>query len=200
MLVDTEPSNYYDSYLDLTKGHYDSIYELLNDINEQFKVICPVPLVTFSCNEITKRITLTLSQLVGNLSISKRLSLVLGFNNTLFASSHNKEHFLETDVITFNATNPFDLQFGSTQIYIYCNVVASQIVGNTYAQLLHTLPVQHNQNSVTVLNPVRSYSVDKLKFNNISILICNEFGEFFDFDHGNIVIGLHFRPKTRYGI
>lgn len=184
VLVDNDIENAYNSDVILNKGFYDSVEELLNDINEGFITRCPITLVSFSINSSTKRIQMKLSKLVSCLTVSKRLALFLGFAETTFFSENIDEFLLESDSRLFEAKDTFDLNQGSTQVYIYCNIVSSQIVGDMYAQLLHTLPVNHNQGSVLVENPSRSYiTVDKLKFNGITILICNEFVEIIDFDH-----------------
>lgn len=94
------------------------------------------------------------------------------------------------------AANPPDMYFGSTRIFVYSNLVKSQIVGDTFAPLLYSFPIRGKQREVITTNPVRSYlDVERATFDTINIFWLNEFGEEITLLKGSTSITLHFRPK-----
>lgn len=201
LLVDIVQDNSLLHSVFLNNSFYSSIEDIISDLNKIFKAFAGIQLAVFSYDNTSKKVSVKISKLINTIKISQRLAIVLGFNESKFSLETTKEVVSETEYESFTADNTCDLEQGSTQIYIYCNIVASQIVGNTYAQLLYTLPLDHSQGNVLVTNPIRSYiAVDQLKFDNINILICNEFGDIIDFNHGSVVVGLHFRPRLKNGV
>ena len=65
------------------------------------------------------------------LSLAERMSFILGFGG----------NYLEIITKTTESPHVADLAAMST-IYVYCNIVQPQIVGDTNAQLLKSIPVE----------------------------------------------------------
>ena len=81
-------------------------------------------------------------------------------------------------------------------MYIYCDVIKYQIVGDTQAPLLATLPVQGapTEQIYWGFNPPYYIPVNQKTITSIEIKICTDTGEVIPFDiTGRVVCNLHFR-------
>ena len=83
-------------------------------------------------------------------------------------------------------------------MYVYCNVVDSQIVGDTFAPLLRTVAVSGERGSVITSTfdrphyvPVSTDEVGMLEIN-----IKDDTGEDVSFQFGKVIVKLHFRQKS----
>lgn len=180
----------------LQKSQYDSIDELLNEINLGFKEMIKTDLIKFGKQPDTSKLVIEISKLFNQIEVSERLCRVLGLNSKIITTQTSGEIIVKSEKQTILSELDFDLNQELKQIFIYCDIVSSQIVGNTYAQLLYTLPLHKNQKEIVEVNPIRSYmNVDRTKFDSIRILICDQFGELLEFDKSSVIVGLHFRPK-----
>ena len=92
-----------------------------------------------------------------------------------------------------------DLTVVST-IYVYCDIVEPQIVGDTSAQLLKSIPVRGKFGDViagTFINiqyvPIRTKSFEVVK-----VLLRSDTGDPVPFERGKVVIKLHFRQHNYF--
>ena len=110
--------------------------------------------------------------------------------------------FGEKDVIVKKTTeSPYvaDLTTVST-IYVYCDIVEPQIVGDTGAQLLKSIPAEGKFGDIiakTFTNiqyvPIRTKS-----FEAVEVLLRNDTGDPVPFERGKVVITLHFRQHSYF--
>lgn len=83
-------------------------------------------------------------------------------------------------------------------MYIYCDVIRYQIVGDIQAPLLGTLPIQGKPNDQIYwcFNPAYYMPVNQRSISTIQMRICTDTGDLFPFDpSGRVVCRLHFRRK-----
>ena len=81
-------------------------------------------------------------------------------------------------------------------MYIYCDLIKYQIVGDTQAPLLAALAVQGDQGDQCFwgFNPPYYIPLNQNSFSSIQIKICTPFGEPFPFDpSGRVVLQMHLR-------
>ena len=104
-------------------------------------------------------------------------------------------------VIKKTTESPYapDLTVVST-IYVYCDIVEPQIVGETSAQLLKSIPAQEKFGDVitkTFTNiqyvPIRTKSFEVVK-----VLLRSDTGDPVPFERGKVVITLHFRQHNYF--
>ena len=83
-------------------------------------------------------------------------------------------------------------------MYIYCDAVKYQIVGDTQAPLIAMLQVEESPNKEChwIFNPVHYLPVNKRSIPSIELRICTESGDPFPFEpNGNVVAQLHVRKQ-----
>lgn len=165
----------------------------MDEINQKFqsKINSRIKL---SYYKKTKRVEIVLGTGVESVIFSDRLSVILGFGS--------QKLFRPSDVPSYTilAVSPPDFNFCPTRLFIYCDILQAQVLGDVYAPLLFNLALEGEHKRVVTVNPIRSYiNVGRSSFDSISINILNEFGEEVTFYNGASSVSLHFRPKGNNG-
>ena len=119
--------------------------------------------------------------------MSEQLQYVMGF---------------ETDYLTENkimviAKYPPDMRAGIDSLFVYCDVIAPQIVGNRQEQLLRIVPVSGRHGAIVDRVFVAPHYVPVLnkRFSTIGISINTDQDRPFAFKFGKSVVKLHFRKQ-----
>jgi len=173
----------------LGSKHYGDINQLIKAVKTS--ITEKIQVTNFiSYNKERNRVIIDLNYpAVFEVTISKRLALVLGLNNTEirgFQSGGGK----------YIAENPPDLLFGTRRLFVYTDIVVPQFVGNTFAPLLRSIPLKGEERQPVTVNPVRNYlNLNRRNIDDITLFLCNEFGEEVLFDNGLCEITLHFKLK-----
>lgn len=102
--------------------------------------------------------------------------------------------------VNYLAPNSIDLYENLRQMYIYCDIVESQIVDSNALKLLRVIPVstadpELNEEKQAKWEPVRAeyLKLSKKHFDTIEIEIRNVLGQLYPFLRGKTVAKLHFR-------
>ena len=95
------------------------------------------------------------------------------------------------------ASHHVDVQGGFHSMYVYCNAVEPQIVGDVYAPLLRTVGVSGENGETVVHNFINPHylSVNADELNTLEINIKDDTGENVSFLSGKTICKLHFRKK-----
>jgi hypothetical protein len=163
--------------------HYASIPHLVDELNE---CVYPLTSVHFSFSERQNRTRITLKPNTG-LQISEKLSYTLGFaGKTKFESSSETHQVSDTSP---------DLNSGSYSMFIYTDIVQSQIVGSELVPLLRVLTLEKKENEAVTTTFQNPYylPLSRSDFDIISVVLCDEFGEELILDKGQVTLTLHFR-------
>ena len=98
---------------------------------------------------------------------------------------------------TYSGLKVVDYKRACHNLFIYCDLIAPRLVGNTFASLLSTVP---NPSGGTfgdtlekVFNPIRYFKISKQRFDTVKLDILNDIGERVKFEDGKILIELHFK-------
>ena len=91
-----------------------------------------------------------------------------------------------------------DINRGFHSLYIYCNIVDSQIVGDVYAPLLRTVAIKGNRGQVVneTFNQIHYVPVNTDEVSTIEINIKDDTGDDVSFQSGKVICKLHFRQKS----
>ena len=90
--------------------------------------------------------------------------------------------------------------YGITSIYVYCNIVQPQIVGNTSVPLQRTIPVTRNSGDVITktFTNIQYVPVQTKSFEDIEILLRTDTGDPVPFEHGKAIATLFFRKQSYF--
>ena len=183
-------------FIDLPLLHYSSIDHLVHAVNQEFEKH-GVPCSLFHSN-VKCRISLEVGTGYA-ISISEKLSDILGFDGeTQFDSEEPNE--TQSPTFFYGRFRP-DILGGRYHIFIYCDIIDSQIVGSALVPLLRMVNIIGNEGQAitqTFSTPFY-HRVSRSEFDTISILLCDEFGEELPIDKGQVTLTLHFRKIGNNG-
>jgi hypothetical protein len=96
---------------------------------------------------------------------------------------------------------PPDLTAGFNTLFIYCNLIEPQIVGNALTPLLRTVAIEGKQGDfVSSIFPSPHYvKVQTKTFDTVDIAVKNDQGQDVRFNYGKVIVKLHLRrvkPST----
>ena len=165
-------------------GHYSTIEDVIAKMDElvakdqRFKDD-----VKFTYDSFSRKVTVHLEN---NTGISLRdISYLLGFSGPRVISK------------TVTAEREADIEDGLHDLYIYCDIVKAQYVGNALVPLLRIAPVEGvdgQRISKSFLHP-QYIPVDRKVFETIEINIKRDTGESVSFEFGKVLLTLHFRQS-----
>ena len=165
-------------------GHYSTIEDVIAKMDElvakdqRFKDD-----VKFTYDSFSRKVTVHLEN---NTEISLRdISYLPGFSGPRVISK----------MVT--AEREADIEDGLHDLYIYCDIVKAQYVGNALVPLLPIAPVEGvdgQRISKSFLHP-QYIAVDRKVFETIEINIKRDTGESVSFEFGKVLLTLHFRQS-----
>ena len=95
------------------------------------------------------------------------------------------------------ATYVMDLDRGLHTFFVYCDIVEYQLVGDANVPLLRTVNVLGKSGDVVVnsFDNIHYIGLGRSSFQEIHIHISDDTGERVPFQHGRVIVKLHFRRK-----
>ena len=150
-------------------------------------------LVKFKYNNITNKVSVKFEDSIERVYISKRLSVMLGFEEEILSF----KGYLKTPEYLVAEHGP-DLNLGVSTLYVYCDIVHPQFIGNKYAPLLRIVHVQ-GEHGTTIDKTFQSphYLPVLVKdFSQLHIDIKSDAGQDIKFESGKTVVILHFKKKN----
>ena len=165
-------------------GHYSSIEDILKKMNElvedkkRFKDD-----VKFSYDSFTRKVTIHLQN---NSEIDlQNIGYMLGFSAPRVISK------------TTTGEREADLEHGFHDLYIYCDLVQAQYVGDVLVPLLRIVPVEGADGqrvSKSFLRP-QYIPVSRKQFETLEVNIKRDTGESVPFEFGKVLLTLHLRQS-----
>lgn len=164
--------------------NYDNISQILTALNNNSLLHGKVK---FRYDDVTKHVTTTvLEQETKSLVLSPRLSYQLGFEANVNIAKNNFGKY------------PANLYLGlPSQLFLYCDIISPQIVGDVMASLMRIIPLDpskyiYGANKMHVFSPPHYLPVTRREFDTIEIDIRSSTGEKIPFQFGTSYIKLHF--------
>lgn len=184
VVVETATGNATSVYL--WPGYYDNIDHLLAAIHyykdhPEKKFLKDAFQMSFSL--INRRVNIKLKEGC-ELLLSQHLAYILGFKSTTVNSNSTAQY-------------PPDMRGGIDSLYVYCDLVSPQIVGDSMQPLLRILPVGGHYGDVVHRVFVAPHYMDVLQkdFSSVTITIKTDRDLPVPFKFGKSVMKLHFRRK-----
>lgn len=169
----------------LKAGHYETIQKVIENMNKIMTEDKDPPEVTVKYDAIGRKIRLKCEGPYSIL-VTEGLGKILG---------------LQPHVRTKKSNFVTDITGGFNTLYIYTDIVSPQIVGDFYVPLLRCLPVQGKDNEIitTTYDQPHYVTVNKHYIDTITVEIKTDQNENIAFNHGKVVVKLHFRPQKSEG-
>ena len=167
-------------------GYYQSMQELVKAANKALSRNVSDN-IKLTYNAFTGKVTVQIKNGF-QFAVMKQLSIILGFGGK--------------DVILKKTTeSPYvaDLTTVST-IYVYCDIVEPQIVGDTSAQLLKSIPAEGRFGDIIAktFTNIQYVPIRTKYFEAVEVLLRNDTGDPVPFERGKVVITLHFRKHSYF--
>ncbi len=184
-------------------GYYDNVQDLIVMMNSLITVVRYAPNILpdlapiqFQWDRTTRRVAITrinMDKVACTLELPSKICYMLGI------TEENLKYFntVEKPPRFVKATFSPDMRGGFDAIYVYCDLVKNQIVGDTLAPLLRVVPVEGRQDQVVC----RTYQtphylpLQKTEFSSVEISIKDDQNRPVPFSSGKVVIKLHFKKK-----
>jgi hypothetical protein len=172
----------------LSSGYYENGFAIAAALTREDNV-------KFSYNETIDRFSLSVhlaqSSDILTFEMSEDLQRYMGFDlSNMVVGSQS---------LGTVATQSFDVNRGLNLMYVYCDVAAHSVVGDTKTPLLRVYNVTAKHGDVvrhTYIQP-HYVPVGRREFDSIEIAINNELGKPMPFQYGKSVVTLHFRRRFR---
>ena len=167
-------------------GYYQSMQELIKAANKALSRNVSDN-IKLTYNAFTGKVTVQIKNGF-QFAVMKPLLIILGFGGKDVMLKKTTESPYVADLTTVST------------IYVYCDIVQPQIVGDTSAQLLKSIPAEGKFGDIiakTFTNiqyvPIRTRS-----FEAVEVLLRNDTGDPVPFERGKVVITLHFRKHNYF--
>uniref|UniRef100_A0A1Y1KYY2 Uncharacterized protein n=1 Tax=Photinus pyralis TaxID=7054 RepID=A0A1Y1KYY2_PHOPY len=166
-------------------GNYDTVEDVVREMNKH-EIIGR--LVTLEYYTLTKRVSVQIkTETLSILGFSERLALQLGFR---------PEQNIVQDPVP---PHPASIWIGlPSQMFIYCDIVEPQIVGNVVSPLMRIVNItaenyNYGCHKDVVFSPTHYIPVMIKEFENIEINIRTDTGQSMPFEFGTLSLKLHFK-------
>lgn len=174
----------------IPSGYYENPAEILRWIQYQnFD-----KKIDFSYNKHNRKVKINLKP-DAKINLLPGLAECLGFPPGMLVN----EEYVSRDspYMSFESPNVADPNYNSNLLYVYNDIIEPQIVGDTVAPLLRVITVKgHDGDTIHELFDRPHYtSVTRKNFQTIETVIRTHTGRLVPFDHGNLIVKLHFRQK-----
>lgn len=170
----------------LPPGHYSSVESIINKMNHLINQSQYKDKVKFSYEKLNRK-----------MSIQLRDNCTVFFSDIGFMLGFNKEELITK---TTTAPREVDLDLGFHNLYVYCDIVQSQFVGDSHVPLLRIVPVEGRDGervSKIYLSP-QYLPVSRKQFESIEVNIKRDTGEKVSFEAGRVLLTLHLRRSSPY--
>jgi hypothetical protein len=178
----------------IPSGSYETTEALLEAVNHQLDQSLGIEGyfdkdVQLRYDTIKRRVDLICSDLVLKIAIGEKLRYMLGLDK------QRREHWLNPRHLA--AKYPVDLRGGFDALYVYCDLVSNQVVGDVLVPLLRVINIegQHDDIVAKTYNNPHYVPVVKQEFNTIEISIKDDTNQSVRFMSGKVVVKLHFRKR-----
>jgi len=190
----------------MKKGYYENITSLVEMINNQIENFDDeakfVKDVKFKIDDSSRKVVMVKNKSkVKYIDLTPRLTSLLGFEkDILYDVVHeNIEEKHETDEIEIYAK--YDAASTNTffeSMYVYCNIIEDQMIGNIMAPLLRIVDIQGKHGDVICKTYDAPHYMPVLLKDivQIEINLKTDIDELFSFKFGKVVVKLHVRRRN----
>ena len=153
--------------------------------------------VSFTYQKELRRVVVKVAEprIIQEFYMSPLLSYMLGYEEAVI--------FVKPSGViksTIMAEFPVDLKAGFYAMYVYCDLVENQVVGNSLVPLLRTVTIegQHEEVICTIYNTPHYLPLARKEFDSIEISINDDQNRPVKFQFGKVIVKLAFRKQKPF--
>ena len=170
--------------LEMLPGHYSSVEDVLQKMKELVdNENRYTGDVRFSYDNLSRKVTVHLKH-KAEVSLND-MAYMLGFTPKQIISK------------TTTGDRQVDLEYGFHDLFVYCDLIQSQYLGDALVPLLRIVPVEGEVGQRVSKSFVRPQylPVSRKQFETIEVNIKRDTGESVPFEFGRVLLTLHFRQS-----
>jgi len=182
----------------LRAGYYDSIHRFIQEINTEYDEVLGDKAPKVWIDDITRLVYIKMNADISGDYVPdfpSEVRDILGFTETMYL---NRNYLKIGKDKIIPSVRPGDLEAWLHTLYVYCDIVEPQYVGNTKAKLLRAVEVPNNPkcgDQIVIKYDYPHYiPVLVNDFDEIEIDIKDDIGQRIPFMFGRTRLKLHFRP------
>ena len=174
----------------LKAGHYQDGTSLIDEINKELSIFNIIDLPKLAFNKISNKVTVYPGEPNSTIypSFEDELKEILGLKDMSLLSD-----------LPYEGDRPVEISAGFHSLYVYCDIVHPQIIGNKKARLLRAVAVprdvQFGGQVVIIYDNPHYLPVLYNEFETIEIHIKDDTNNDIPFNFGRSRIKLHFRKR-----
>lgn len=153
--------------------------------------------VSFTFQKELRRVVVKVAEprMIEEFHMSPLLSYMLGFEESIMFLKPSGE--IKSWVM---AEYPVDLKGGFYALYVYCDLVENQVVGNSLVPLLRTVTIegQHEEVVCKIYNTPHYLPLARKEFDSIEISINDDQNRPVKFQFGKVIVKLAFRKQKPF--
>jgi len=191
-------------------GYYDSIHDIIRDINKSLSKLLPMVTVSHGLSakdkddnffprlkyqEISKRVFFHMRR-NQSFTFPPGLATILGVGE-----KQNPSKIKDEDAYSWGGNNVVDITKGINYLMVYCSLLEHVPVGDTKAPLLRIVDATGMNGEIIQrsFDEPRYMPIQKKNFDSIELNIRDDLGNLIAFENGKLVVTLHFRQtKSPY--
>jgi len=186
--------------INIPSGRYEKVTGLIETISKEIEILQKISKIDLqSCfnivyNQHIKSCQITINaDNIMKIRVPSDISYMLGFEQSQFFDFESK-----SGKVTITAEHPVDMSCSLNHLYVYCNILSPQIVGNVVAPLLQIVSIEGNYVDIISKTYITPHYVPVLKksFSSIEVNIRDDQNRPIKFLHGKTVVKLHFRKSA----
>jgi hypothetical protein len=185
--------------LKVPAGYYETVQDVIKELNKSVTAWCDINndnkkpddicLPKFKYSEINKKVHILVQERT-IVELSDSLAAILGYDH-----KENPIRNYERIAKPIKARNVSDVNKGFSSLFVYCDLLECVPLGDTKAPLLRIVDIK-GQNGETVhryYEEPRYVPLQRKNFDSIEIDIRDDLGKNVPFEHGKVIVTVHFR-------
>ena len=145
-----------------------------------------VRIITTDCDKPLKKVVIKVNEPGDVIILSDKLTNFLGyFNGAQKLTSNIGDQEIDTNIKT---------------VFVYCDLVASRVVGDVLVPLLRTVPIIDKRplSVFRIYDKPHYIPLSRFSFDTVEILLTDALGQPIPFTSGTSVLTLHFRTRKHF--
>ena len=172
------------------KAYYESVPEFVDAINKALHTHFEIEgealdTIVINCNRLEQNVRVKTKSKY-SLRFNSEASEALGLNFEWYTGPYKWGEFI------------YDITRGFNSLYVYCSLVAPQIVGNVYVPLLRSVAVEQKRGHhvIKAYGEPHYVPINSKEIHMVEINIKDDTGTDVSFTFGKVICKLHFRQRS----